>query len=184
MSGKAMEQDKNGLGLAGFALAIVGLVLAFIPSLGIGAMILSAIGCIFAVIGIFMIGLGIAGVGTVRSAEATDKPSDSISSQIQQDAVNDDAKIVEITASAPHRGIAEITVGGARTAHQFTTTYTQKITGNAAKKLVTVKVHGDENDPDDQTISCAVAVNGKRVSQQKVKGDNPMVSCSSANAEK
>lgn len=168
-------------------------------------MILSAIGCIFAVIGIYMttakgskvwrgisiagvvigiIGLGIAGVGTVRSAEATDKPSDSISSQIQQDAVNDDAKIVEITASAPHRGIAEITVGGARTAHQFTTTYTQKITGNAAKKLVTVKVHGDENDPDDQTISCAVAVNGKRVSQQKVKGDNPMVSCSSANAEK
>lgn len=205
MSGTTMEQNKGGLGLGGFVLAIIGLVLAFIPSLHIAAIIFSAIGCVFSLMGIYMTtsksakawhGISIAGVviaivglivsvaATISYTEAHSKSADDVSSQIQRSVVIKDAKTVEITATVQHTGTADVTINGVSSKHAFDKTYTQKITGEDAKKPVTVKVMGDMNDPDDQTVACSVTVNGKQVSQKKAKGDNPAVTCSSIDMNK
>ncbi|MGB3442524.1 MAG: MmpS family transport accessory protein [Actinophytocola sp.] len=184
-------KPSNGLGTAGFVLGIIGLVLSFIPLIGVVAWPLVILGIIFSAIGISKAvkgratnkGLAIAGlvvsvVGLVVCILWTavwNKAVDDINEEANREAVI----VYEVTGDAPTADITYTTFGSEMTTNNETVT-----TLPWSKEVRTTGIVKDgqlivTTGADGGSVTCKLTVDGEVVKTATASGTFAMATCDS-----
>jgi hypothetical protein len=188
---QSAARPANGLGTAGFVVGIIGLVLSFIPLIGVVAWPLVILGIIFSAIGISKAskgratnkGLAIAGlvvslVGLlvcILWAAVWGKAANDVNEEANREAVI----VYEVTGDAPSVDVTYSTYGEEMTTNQETVTtlpWTKEVRTKGLVKegqlLVTTSEAGG-------SVTCKVTVDGKEVETATASGQFAVAACDS-----
>ncbi|MFL6119000.1 DUF4190 domain-containing protein [Actinophytocola sp.] len=188
---QAATRPSNGLGTAGFVVGIIGLVLSFIPLIGVVAWPLVILGIIFSAIGIARAGKGratnkglaIAGlvvslVGLVICilwAAVWNKAVNDVNEEANREAVI----VYEVSGDAPTADVTYTTFGDKMTSNQETVTHlpwTKEVKTKGYVKggqlIITTGADGG-------SVTCKVTVDGKEVKTATASGAFAVASCDS-----
>lgn len=184
-------KPSNGLGTAGFVIGLIGLVLSFIPLIGVVAWPLVILGVIFSAVGVAKAskgratnkGLAIAGlvvsviglVICILQAAIWGKAIDDV-----QDEANREAVIVyEVTGDAPAADITYTTYGDEMTTNEESVTtlpWTKEVkTTGIIKEGSLIVSTGAEGG----TVTCKITVDGKEVKTATATGEFVIATCDS-----
>lgn len=184
-------KPSNGLGTAGFVVGLVGLVLSFIPLIGVVAWPLVILGIVFSSVGIAKAnkgratnkGLAIAGlvvsvVGLaicILWAVVWNKAVDDVNEEANREAVI----AYEITGDAPSADVTYTTFGDSMSTNQETVTTLPwskevKTTGLVKDGQLIVTTGADGG-----TVTCKITVDGKEVKTATASGAFAMATCDS-----
>ena len=181
----------NGLGTAGFVVGLIGLVLSFIPLIGVVAWPLVILGIIFSAIGISKAakgratnkGLAITGlvvsiaglVVCILWVAVWNKAVDDINEEANREAVI----VYEVSGDAPAADITYSTFGDEMTTNQETVTklpWRKEVTTTGIVKdgqlIVTTGADGG-------SVTCKLTVDGKVVKTATASGAFAMATCDS-----
>jgi hypothetical protein len=188
---QTITRPSNGLGTAGFVVGLIGLVLSFVPLIGVVAWPLVILGIVFSAIGISKAskgratnkGLAIAGlvvsvIGLVICilwVAVWNKAAEDVEKEANREAVI----VYEITGDAPSADVTYTTFGDSTSTNQETVTtlpWTKEVTTKGIVKegqlIVTTGADGG-------SVTCKVTVDGKEVKTATASGAFAMASCDS-----
>jgi hypothetical protein len=186
-----VARPSNGLGTAGFVVGLVGLVLSFIPLIGVIAWPLVILGVIFSSVGISKAGRGratnkglaIAGlvvslvglVVCVLWAAVWGKAADDIQDEAGREAVI----VYEVTGDAPAADVTYTTWGDSMTSNQETVStlpWTKEVrtTGLVKEGQLTVMTGADGG-----SVTCTITVDGTELKTATASGAFAVATCDS-----
>ncbi len=184
-------RPSNGLGTAGFVVGLIGLVLSFIPLIGVVAWPLVILGTIFSAIGVAKAGSGratnkglaIAGlvvslVGLViciLQAAVWGKAINDVNEEAQREAVI----VYEVTGDAPSADVTYSTFGDSMTTDQETVTtlpWRKEVTATGlVKDGQLIVMAGQEGG----SVTCTITVDGEEVKTATASGAFAVATCDS-----
>ncbi|HEX6360933.1 DUF4190 domain-containing protein [Actinophytocola sp.] len=186
-----VAKPSNGLGLTGFILGLIGLLLSFIPLIGVVAWPLVILGIIFSAIGIAKAskgratnkGLSIAGlvvsvIGLVICivwATVINKAVDEVNEEAAREAVI----VYEVTGDAANVDVTYSTFGDEMTTNDETVAalpWTKEVkTKGLVKEGQLIVTTGESGG----TVTCKITVDGKEVETATATGPFQMATCDS-----
>ena len=185
-------KPSNGLGLTGFVLGVIGLVLSFIPLIGVVAWPLVILGIIFSSVGIAKAakgratnkGLSIAGVVVsiiglvvcILWAVVWKQAADEVNEEANREAVI----VYEITGDAPTVDVTYSVFSDADMSTKDETVtklpWTKEVrTKGYVKEGQVIATTGEQGG----TVTCTITVDGKKVESNTATGPFEMATCDS-----
>lgn len=185
------QRPSNGLGLTGFIVGLIGLLISFIPLVGVVAWPLVILGIIFSAIGIAKAvkgratnkGLAITGlvvsiaglVVCILWVAIWNKAVDEVNEEANREAVI----VYEVTGDAPIADVTYSTYGDEVTTNDETGValpWTKEVSTTGIIKegslIVTTGAEGG-------TVTCTITVDGKQVDSQSASGPFEIATCAS-----
>ena len=186
------QQPSNGLGTTGFVLGLIGLVLSFVPVIGMIAWPLVILGIIFSAVGfskaqkgratnkglaitglvVSIVGLGVCIVWAVVFGKAVD--------EIQDEANREAVIVYEVTGDAANVDVTYVTYSDTNANDQQETVATlpwskEVRTKGLVKEGQLIATTGETGG----SVTCRITVDGKEVAKKTATGAFAMADCDS-----
>lgn len=191
MTYQTATKPSNGLGLAGFVVGLVGLVLSFIPLIGVVAWPLVILGIVFSAVGIAkaskgratnkglaitglvvsIVGLAVCVLWAVVWNQAVE--------EVEEEAARESVIVYEVTGDATNVDVTYTTIGDtAETKDETVATLPWKKevkTTGLVKEGQVIVTTGEEGG----SVTCRITVDGKEVKTATASGPFAMATCDS-----